>query len=88
MGVAVLVGALALFALDAIQVRSGVPEENLGAYTAGTILTEIKFATSMLALLFFGWGGFKTAGRSPQKLRKSERSGLTAEVLKAQKRDG
>lgn len=88
LGVVVMVIAMGLFALDAIQLRSGIPAENRAAFNAGTILTELKFFSVFLVLIFLGWGGWKTAGNVPGKPKSSERAEVTAEVLKAQKRDG
>lgn len=80
--------AMGLFGLDAIQLRSGVPAENQAAFFSGIILTELKFFSVLLVLIFLGWGGWKTAGNVPGKPKSSERAEVTAEVLKAQKRDG
>lgn len=88
LGTVVMVIAMGLFALDAVQLRSGIPMENRVAYTAGTVLTELKFVSAFMVLVFLGWGGWKTAGAMPGKPKSSERAERTAEVLKAQKRDG
>ena len=88
LGAFALLTGMVLFALDAIQVRAGVPDENLAVFNTGTILTELKFFTSFLVLLFLGWGGWKTAGRLPGRSAPGDRSQRTADVLKAQKREG
>jgi hypothetical protein len=87
LGAVILLVGMVFFALDAIQIRSGVPEANRGAFQAGTILSELKFFSVTLALVFLGWGGWRTAGRFPGKAKADGTSKLTAEVLKAQKRD-
>jgi hypothetical protein len=86
-GAFLLILVMGLFALDAIQLRSVTPEENLGAFHAGSILSELKFFTAMASAGLLGWGGWKTAGNLGGKGRSRESSDLTAEVLKAQKRD-
>ena len=88
LGLVVITVAMGLFALDAIQLRGGVPEENRSAFSIGSILTELKFLSVFLVLVFLGWGGWKTAGNIPGKPKSSERAERTAEVLKAQKREG
>jgi hypothetical protein len=88
LGLVVITVAIGLFALDAIQLRSGVPDENRSAFTTGSILTEFKFLSVLLVLVFLGWGGWKTVGNIPGKPKSSERAERTAEVLKAQKREG
>jgi NADH:ubiquinone oxidoreductase subunit 6 (subunit J) len=87
LGLVVVAIAIGLFALDAIQLRSGVPEENRVAFSVGIILTELKFLSVFTVLFFVGWGGWKTAGELPGKPKSSERAERTAQVLKAQKRD-
>lgn len=88
LGVVVMGMAIGLFALDAVQLRSGIPEVNRGAFNAGAVLTELKFLSVFLVLIFLSWGGWRTAGYVPGKPKSSERAEKTAEVLKAQKRDG
>ncbi len=88
LGVVVMGIAVGLFALDAIQLRSGIPEENRAGFNAGIILTELKFFSVFLVLVFLSWGGWKTAGSVPGKPKSSERAEVTAEVLKAQQREG
>jgi hypothetical protein len=51
------------------------------------VLSELKFLTTVIAALLIGWGGWRTVGRMAEELRPKEGSELTAEVLKAQKRD-
>lgn len=88
LGVVAMGIAIGLFALDGVQLRSGIPEENRAAFNAGIILTELKFLSVFLVLTFLAWGGWKTAGNMPGKPKSTERAEMTAEVLKAQKRDG
>lgn len=78
---------LILFPLDVIQLRSVTPPENLRFFQTGAILSELKHFTSFLVLILLGAGGWRTGGRMQGKVRASEGSGLTAEVLKAQKRE-
>jgi len=79
---------LILFPLDAIQIRSATPEENRGILQVSAVLSELKHLTTFVILTFLGWGGWKTVGRmSSGKSKTSEKSDLTAEVLKAQKRE-
>lgn len=88
LGVVLMLLAMVFFALDAIQIRGGVPEENLGAFNAGTILSELKFLTVAVAMVFLGWGAWRTTGSFPGLPKSAGTSTVTAEVLKAQKRDG
>ena len=88
LGVVVMLLAMVFFALDAIQMRGGVPAENRGPFDAGTVLSELKFFTVGMALAFLAWGGWRTADRFPAEPKKARTSGTTAEVLKAQKLQG
>jgi len=78
---------MVLFPLDVIQLRSVTPPENLGLFQTGALLSELKHLTAFVTVFLLGWGGWRTVGRMPKKAKSSEGSGLTAEVLKAQKRD-
>ncbi len=78
---------LILFPLDALQLRSVTPAERLSQFQVGATIVELKHFTAMLTLLFLGFGGWRTAGRLAKRTKGSEGSQLTAEVLKAQKRD-
>ena len=87
LGFIVLLVVLVFFPLDVIQVRSETPEEQLKAFHVGATLAELKHLTAAVALGFLGFGAFRTAKGMAGKPKGSQRSELTAEVLKAQKRD-
>ncbi len=87
LGAVFLFLVMGLFALDGIQLRGSVPAENLGPFQAGMVLSELKFLTALITALLLGWGGWRTAGKAPAKARSKGASDLTAEVMKAQKRD-
>ena len=78
---------LVLFPLDVIQLRSVTPEENLAFFQAGALFSELKHLTAFVAVSLLGWGGWRTARGMPNLSRSAAGSDLTAEVLKAQKRD-
>jgi len=88
-----LLGSLTLFlvmvffALDVIQLRNATPPESLAAFQVGAVSSELKHLTAFVTLSLLGVGGWKTAGIMSHKSRSSQKSDLTAEVLKAQKRD-
>jgi len=76
---------LVLFPLDVIQLRSVTPPENLSFFQTGAILSELKHLTAAVTLSLLGLGGWRTAGSMAESAPSG--SDLTAEVLKAQKRD-
>lgn len=78
---------LGLFPLDAIQLRSAQPPERLNAFQMGALFAELKHLTAFVTVSLLGVGGWRTAGRMVKQSRSREGSGLTAEVIKAQKRD-
>ena len=84
---AVLFIVMVLFPLDVIQLRSATPPENLAFFQTGALLSELKHLTAFVAVFLLGWGGWRTVGKMPKSARSTEAGGLTAEVLKAQKRD-
>lgn len=86
-GFVLLLLVLILFPLDAIQVRSLTPEEQRSAFQVGAGLAELKHFTAAVALLLLGFGGWRTAKEMAGKPKSGKTSELTAEVLKAQKRD-
>ena len=87
LGVLGLFLVLVLFPLDVIQLRSAMAEERLSSFQAGALLAELKHLTAFVALLLLGMGGWRTAREISRKSRSPEGSQLTAEVLKAQKKD-
>jgi len=87
LGAVVLFLGMGFFALDAVQIRGGLAQESRGSFSAGTILSELKFFSVAVVLILLGWGGWRTGGRLPGKAKADGTSKLTAEVLKAQKRD-
>jgi hypothetical protein len=87
LGFVILLVVLILFPLDVIQVRSMTPEEQRSSLLVGAVLAELKHLAAALALVLLGFGGLRTARVMPGKPKTSQRSELTAEVLKAQKRD-
>jgi hypothetical protein len=82
-----LLVVLILFPLDVIQVRSATPEQQLRSFQVGAVLAELKHFIATVALAFLGFGGLRTAKGMAGKPKTSKRSELTAEVLKAQKRE-
>jgi hypothetical protein len=76
-----------LFPLDVIQLRSATPSENLSFFQTGALLSEGKHLTALVTLSLLGLGAWRTAGAMPKESRTKEGSELTAEVLRAQKRD-
>ena len=78
---------LGLFPLDAIQLRGVQPAERLSAFQMGALVAELKNLTAFITLSLLAVGGWRTAGRMAKKSRSTGASELTAEVLKAQKRD-
>jgi len=87
LGVLVLFVVLVFFPLDVIQLRNSIVEERLPSFQAGAFFAELKHFTAFVALLLLGIGGWRTAGNLSRKSRTSVGSQLTADVLKAQKRD-
>lgn len=87
LGFVALLVVLILFPLDVIQVRSITPEEQRSAFLTGAALAELKHLTAALVLALLGFGGWRTAKEMAGKPKGSQRAELTAEVLKAQKRD-
>ena len=78
---------LVLFPLDVIQLRSVTPAENLTFFQTGALLSELKHLTAAVTLSLLGLGGWRTAGSMAELARSTSGSNLTAEVIKAQKRD-
>jgi MFS family permease len=78
---------LILFPLDALQLRSVTPAERLPQFQVGAAIVELKHLTALVTLLLLGVGGWRTAGSLAKRTKSPEGSQLTAEVLKAQKRD-
>jgi len=60
-GAFVLVLVMAMFALDVVQVRATRPPESLSSFIAGASISEAKYLTAFLALLFLGIGSWRTA---------------------------
>ena len=87
LGFVVLIVVLILFPLDAIQVRSITPEEQRSAFQIGAALAELKHLTAAVVLALLGFGAWRTAKEMAGKPKSSRSGELTAEVLKAQKRD-
>ncbi|MBT8397190.1 MAG: hypothetical protein HKO65_03940 [Gemmatimonadetes bacterium] len=87
LGFVVLVVVLILFPLDVIQVRSATPEEQRSSFQVGAAIAELKHLTAAVVLALLGFGGWRTTKEMAGKPKSSQSSELTAEVLKAQKRD-
>jgi hypothetical protein len=83
----ILFFAMASFALDVIQLRSATPPESMLAFQVGAVSSELKHFTGFITISLLGVGGWRTAGRLAKRSRTAEASELTAEVLKAQRRD-
>jgi len=66
-----LLGAMALFVLDAIQVRSQVRVDAKTAFDAASLVALGKYGAVLLATLGFAIGGWKAArgGPSPRRAR-------------------
>jgi hypothetical protein len=59
---ALLLGAgLGLFAMDVVQLRAQLAQEALPNYQRTAIIAACKYLTGMLALLWLGVGGLRTA---------------------------
>ncbi len=87
LGFVIVLAVLVFFPMDVLQVRTTTPAEQRSAFLVGAVLAELKHLTAAVALGFLGFGGFQTAKGMAGKPKTSQRSELTAEVLKAQKRD-
>jgi len=87
LGAFALLCAMVLFALDVIQLRSATPPENLSFFQTGALLSGLKHFTAFITVSLLGFGGWRTAGWMSRRPRSTEASDITAEVLKAQKRD-
>ena len=87
LGALVLLLVVILFPLDVIQLRASTEEGRLGSFQAGALLAELKHLTALVSLILLGWGAWRTARDLSRRTRSSEGSKLTAEVLKAQKKD-
>ncbi|MGD2120124.1 MAG: hypothetical protein PVJ76_00195 [Gemmatimonadota bacterium] len=87
LGFVFLLVVLVLFPLDVIQVRSMTSEEQLSSFQVGAALAELKHLAAAVVLALLGFGGLRTAKEMAGKPKGSQRGEVTAEVLKAQKRE-
>lgn len=71
-GAGILALAMAMFALDVVQMRGVRPDEVKDAVLAGGLVQEFKYLMATLALGFLGLGGWKTAaGLGPRERKGS-----------------
>lgn len=87
LGVLILLVVLVLFPLDVLQLRSVTERERLASFQMGAAIAELKHLTAFLTLLLLGLGGWRTSRTLARRDRPPEKSQLTAEVLKAQKKE-
>jgi hypothetical protein len=77
-GCAVLLLAIAMFALDLLQFRNQVRAEARTAYNAASAVALMKLLAGTVVLLAFGVGGLRTARHAAARRRRSAPAPLIA----------
>lgn len=72
LGAVFLIGVMATFALDVLQMRSITPVEARSAFQMGALIAELKHFTAFVALSLLGLGGWRTASDISRKMSASE----------------
>lgn len=75
---------LGLFVLDAIQVRSAVPEQSTGAFSAAVFRAGVVALAAGLTLAWAGIAAWRTAGTGPRSGRHASEALLVPESKEKQ----
>lgn len=72
-GAALVLAAVVIFALDALQTRAQIRADALTAFDTATIVAIIKYLLTSLVAVALGIGGWKASRRIPRRIKTRRR---------------